>query len=164
MSEENIPNRFYPDCYPRFANEPTTERFRIIKTDHVGEGIVSLASFTVGETVFRFAGVLLREMTLFSLQMQLGYHLHDPFFMGKVLHSCDPNMQCDMSTQTFTAIKNIKPGDFLTMDYETTENELFRGFECQCGAYNCKKFIKGKILRLQPANRGEQDDPANFNF
>ena len=99
--------------------------------------------------VFKFAGVLLSEVTLFTLQMQPGYHLHDPFFMGKVLHSCDPNMHCDMSTQTFTAIKDIKPGDFLTMDYETTEDELFRSFECQCGAPNCKKLIKGKIFRLQ---------------
>ncbi len=149
MIEDHVPDRFYPDFYPRFTNEPTKEMFRIIKTDDVGEGIVSLAPFTAGETVFKFAGVLLSEITLFTLQMQPGYHLHDPFFMGKVLHSCDPNMHCDMSTQTFTAIKDIKPGDFLTMDYETTEDELYRSFECQCGAHNCKKLIKGKIFRLQ---------------
>ena len=149
MTDDHVPDRFYPDFYPRFTYEPTKERFRIIQTQDVGEGIISLASFQPGEIVFKFAGVLLSEVTLFTLQLKPGNHLHDPFFMGKVLHSCDPNMSCDMETQTFTAIKPIRKGDYLTMDYETTEDVLFRSFECQCGAPNCKKLIKGKLFRLQ---------------
>ncbi|HPS56750.1 MAG TPA: SET domain-containing protein-lysine N-methyltransferase [Spirochaetota bacterium] len=149
MIDDHVPDRFYPDFYPRFMHEPTKEKFSIIKTDDVGEGIISQASFMPGDIVFKFAGVLLSEVTLFTLQLKEGNHLHDPFFMGKVLHSCDPNMSCDMETQTFTAVKEIKPGDFLTMDYETTEEELFRSFECRCGAPNCKKLIMGKKFRLQ---------------
>ena len=149
MTDDHVPDRFYPEFYPRFSYEPTKEKFRIIKTDQVGEGIMSQVSFKPGDTVFRFAGVLLSEVTLFTLQLKPGNHLHDPFFMGKVLHSCDPNMSCDMESQTFTAIKAIRPGDFLTMDYESTEDVLFRSFECQCGAPNCKKLIKGKLFRLQ---------------
>ncbi len=149
MLDDPVPDRFYPEFYPRFSYEPTREMFEIIQTDEKGEGIISQASFRPGDIVFKFAGVLLSEITLYTLQMKPGSHLHDPFFMGKVLHSCDPNMSCDMDTQTFTAIKEIKPGDFLTMDYETTEDELFRAFECSCGAPNCKKLIKGKMFRLQ---------------
>jgi tyrocidine synthetase III len=149
MVDETVPDRFYPDFYPRFPFEPTRDRFHIVKSDEVGEGIVSKSSFKSGDIVFKFAGVLLNEMTLFTLQLQQGFHLHDPFFMGKVLHSCDPNMVCDMKTQTFTAVKEIKPGEFLTMDYETTEDELFRFFECHCGSPNCKKLIMGKKFRIQ---------------
>ncbi|HOQ12531.1 MAG: hypothetical protein BWY23_02492 [Spirochaetes bacterium ADurb.Bin218] len=149
MKDDHVPDRFYPDFYPRFTFEPTKDRFKIIKTEQAGEGIISLCSFKPGETVFRFAGVLLNEVTLYTLQLKPGYHLHDPFFMGKVLHSCDPNMSCDMETQTFRAIKEIKPGDFLTMDYETTEDVLFRSFECCCGSPKCKKLIKGRLFRLQ---------------
>ncbi|MCU0849132.1 MAG: SET domain-containing protein-lysine N-methyltransferase [Spirochaetes bacterium] len=154
MVEEVVPDRFYPEFYPRFPYEPTKERFDIIKTDDVGEGIISLAVFRPGETVFRFAGILMDEMTLFTLQLQPGHHLHDPFFMGKVLHSCEPNMACDMASQTFTAVREIKPGDFLTMDYETTEDQLFRSFECHCGSPNCRKFIMGRKSRIQHVHDG----------
>ena len=40
--------------------------------------------------------------------------------MGKILHSCDPNMYCIMENFTFIAKKNIKAGDILYMDYEQT--------------------------------------------
>jgi len=149
MDDDHVPDRFYPDFYPSFAYEPTRKLFQIMQTDDIGEGIISLANFSAGDIVAKFTGVLLNQITLYTLQLQTGYHLHDPFFMGKVLHSCDPNMQCDMATQTFIARKDIKKGDFLTMDYETTEDELFRSFECKCGSPNCKKIIRGKIFRLQ---------------
>ena len=149
MIDDQVPDRFYPDFYPNFEYEPTKKLFQIVKTNDVGEGIISLANFSAGEVVFKFTGVLLNKITLYTLQLDAVYHIHDPFFMGKVLHSCDPNMQCDMITQTFSAIKDIKKGDFLTMDYETTEDELFRPFECKCGSPNCKKIIRGKNFRLQ---------------
>ncbi len=148
MDEDPGPERFYPNFYPRFENEPTKNRFRIITTEDSGEGIISRVSFKPGEIVFRFAGVLMQDMTLHTLQLSPGNHLHDPFFMGKVLHSCDPNMICDMSTQTFTAVKEIRKGDFLTMDYETTEDELYRSFDCCCGAPNCRGHIRGRIFRF----------------
>jgi hypothetical protein len=30
------------------------------------------------------------------------------------------------------------------MDYETTEDELFRAFNCACGSVSCRGQIKGK--------------------
>jgi tyrocidine synthetase-3 len=140
--------RFYPDFYPSFQHEPTMDKFKIIKSDEVGEGVIALNTFDPGQIIFRFSGLILNDMTLFTLQLGIGQHIHDPFFMGKILHSCDPNTDCDMATQTFTAIKPIKPGEYLTMDYETTEDELFRSFECHCGSPNCKKFIMGKKYRM----------------
>ncbi len=144
MKEKNTNLRFYPDFYPSFEGEPTRDKFEIMTTISNGEGLVSLTSFKENGVVFRFAGLLLDEITLFTLQLQPGKHLHDPFCMGKVLHSCDPNMRCDMETRTFTAVKDINPGDFLTMDYDTTEDILFRPFECSCGSENCRGFVSGK--------------------
>jgi tyrocidine synthetase-3 len=160
MNDDHVPDRFYPDFYPNFAYEPTKKLFQIIKTNDLGEGIIALTNFSAGEIVFKFTGVLLNEITLHTLQLQKGYHIHDPFFMGKVLHSCNPNMQCDMATQTFSAIKEIKKGDFLTMDYESTEDELFNSFECKCGSLNCKKIIRGKIFRLQHTQSIAKDEYA----
>ena len=63
--------------------------------------------------------------------------------MGKVLHSCDPNMRCDMQTLTFTARKDIAPNTSLTMDYDTTEEVLFRPFDCCCRSPLCRGYICG---------------------
>lgn len=137
-------NRFYPESVVPFEHEPTRDRFSIITTDEYGQGIISHVAFEPGEVVFRFTGELTPVMTLFTLQVRPGLHVHDPYVMGKVLHCCDPNMRADMSTLTFTATKPIQAGDFLTMDYETTEDELFRSFHCECGAPNCRHLIRGR--------------------
>ena len=155
MSEDMQSNRFYPEAVEPFPQEPTRDKFRIVKTDDKGEGIIALTDLHPGEIAFRFQGEVRTEMTLFTLQIEPGLHLHDPYFMGKVLHSCDPNLSCNMKTQTFTVLRDIHPGDYLTMDYEETEDELWRFFDCQCGSPSCKGVIMGKKYR-QPAAREKQ--------
>ena len=42
------------------------------------------------------------------------------------------------------ARRPIAPGEGVTFDYDTTEEDLRGdrgGFECHCGAANCKKFL-----------------------
>ncbi len=141
-------SRFYPDFYPTFEYEPTTDKFAVQRiSDGVGEGVVALADFQPGEVVFRFTGVLSTEITQFTLQVTETLHLHDPFFMGKILHSCAPNCAVDMQTRTFTAVRPIKAGEFVTMDYADTEAVLFRNFECSCGAENCRSYVTGYAER-----------------
>ncbi len=140
-------HRFYPDFYPSFPDEPLKDNFTIVTTGNQGEGVISLKPFTKGQIVFRFAGLMLDEITLFTLQLKPGRHLHDPFFMGKILHCCTPNMLCDMESRTFVAIRDISPREFLTMDYESTEDVLSRPFECQCNSPECRHYIMGKMTR-----------------
>lgn len=136
--------RFYPDEFPTFEHEPTRDRFAIVPVgDSVGEGVRAQVSFARGELVFEFTGFFSRRVTLFSLQVEEGLHLHDPYFMGKVLHSCDPNTRVDMRARTFTAVRPIDAGEFITMDYASTEMELHRTFRCACGAAHCRGVIKG---------------------
>ncbi len=139
--------RFYPDTYPRIINEPLKTKFEIIKTENQGEGIISKINIPMLDIAFTFTGILLPFRELFTLEVSEYLHVYDPYFMGKVLHSCDPNLRCDMDKLTFYAIKSISPGDFLTMDYETTESELYRQFVCNCGAPNCRKHIKGYAIK-----------------
>jgi SET domain-containing protein len=42
------------------------------------------------------------------------------------------------------AMKDILPGQALTMDYASTEDYLFKQFPCLCGAPNCRKWITGR--------------------
>jgi len=127
----------------------TTERGLLISTDDgKGEGLQAVAGFRAGEIVFTFTGSVVNEQTLYTLQIEPGKYLSDPLVMGKVLHSCAPNMHCDMRTLTFTAVRDIAPGEMLTMDYESTEDELFRQFFCGCGAASCRGWIRGsKVSR-----------------
>lgn len=139
--------RFYPDFMPPFEYEPTSDRFAIQAVDGGrGQGVVALVPFQPGDIVFRFTGFFSSEITQFSLQYVPGLHLHDPFFMGKVLHSCSPNTWCDMTTRTYTAVRAIAPGECVTMDYEQTEDVLYRAFHCSCGAPNCRDLIQGRLV------------------
>lgn len=139
--------RYYSPLSPPFAYEPTRDRVEVVGADGKGEGLRAVIPFQQGEIVFRFHGPLVHEQTLYTLQLSPGCYISDPLVMGKVLHSCDPNMHCEMSTQTFTATRQIKAGEFLTMDYETTEDELYRAFHCGCGASVCRGFIRGRKFR-----------------
>jgi hypothetical protein len=146
-------NRFYPDTLPAFENEPTRERFDIVRVgDSVGEGVATLVAFNEGDVIFNFTGFFSTEITQFSLQVHDGLHLHDPYFMGKVLHSCDANAYCDMEKRHFVALRPIEAGEFITMDYAQTEDYLFKTFPCSCGAENCRGYVTG---RKQPIEQQE---------
>lgn len=139
--------RFYPDSLPSFLNEPTPENFEICRiSDSVGEGVIARTHFSKGAVVCAFTGYFVDTITQFSLSVSHDLHLHDPYFMGKVLHSCDPNMHCDMTRRIFIAKRDIQPGDFITMDYDQTEERLFKPFTCSCGAQNCRGLIAGSAM------------------
>jgi hypothetical protein len=146
------PNRFYPEQMPPIPNEPTRDRFNISFIDNgVGEGVTSLVAFNPGDIVFGITGFFSSEVTLFSLQIAPGLHLHDPYFYGKLLHSCDPNTYVDLKTRSFIALKPIEPGEFVTLDYARTEDYLFRTFPCGCGATNCRGYVAGRKQQRKAA-------------
>jgi hypothetical protein len=144
--------RFYPAQFPKFLGEPDKNRFSIIKSAEFGKGVMTLVPFEKGDLVCRFTGKLLHHQTLFTLQKKTGHYLHDPWFMGRILHSCDPNIICNMDEQVFYAAKEIPAATLLTMDYETTEDQLYRSFHCNCGSPNCRGSIMGKSARLDYYN------------
>lgn len=139
--------KLYPADMPDYPFEPTRRDFAVVRVgDHEGEGLQARRDFDAGEIVFVFTGWVLNQITQYTLQFEPGTHIHDPYVMGKVLHSCDPNMSCDMTTRTFRAARPIRAGELVTMDYETTEDVLFRPFECSCGAANCRGQISGRLV------------------
>ncbi len=140
--------RFYPNVVPPFPFEPDTTRFEIRTVPGgQGEGLVSLTSFEPRETVAAFTGFLVPEVSISTLQLGPGRHIHDPYFMGKVLHHCDPNMVVDLKNLKFIACRPIRPGDVISIDYEVTEERLFSHFNCSCDAPDCRRVIKGKSVR-----------------
>jgi SET domain-containing protein len=70
-------------------------------------------------------------------------------------HSCDPNLGI-RGEITFVAMRNIEPGEELTHDWCTTDNEDY-SVKCNCGARNCRKILTGKDWQrpdLQQRYRG----------
>ncbi len=156
-------SRFYPEAVPSFRHEPTRDRFAIRPIrDEVGEGVVALVPFATGDIVFGFTGFYSSEITLFSLQVEPGRYLHDPFFMGKILHRCDANCDVDMDRRIFIARRAIQSGEWVTMNYEQTEDRLFRAFVCVCGEAKCEGYEQGRLIQGKSVRRAEAAPEAKM--
>ncbi len=143
--------RIYPSHLPVIDHEPQAEDFRVVQVDDLrGRGVLVLRPFRAGDVLFRMNGTLTEVMTQYSLQMASGLHLDDPDFAGRVLHCCDPNSRLDPQTRLFTALRDIEAGDLLTMDYDETEDILFRAFHCSCGSPACRGYIAGRLASTAP--------------
>jgi uncharacterized protein len=149
--------RFYPDHLPVVPNEARWDDFRVLDVDGKrGQGVLVLRDFSQGSVLFRMNGTLTTEMTLHSLQMAPGLHLDDPYFAGKVLHSCEPNSWLDVETRIYFATRDITAGELLTMDYDETEDILFRPFDCCCGSRNCRGTVGGRLAKKPAPKRRRQ--------
>ncbi|HMP85611.1 MAG TPA: SET domain-containing protein [Candidatus Paceibacterota bacterium] len=56
-------------------------------------------------------------------------------------HSCNPNSSI-RGKVSVVALKDIKEGDEITIDYSVTECDEFWEMDCACEAKNCRKVIK----------------------
>jgi D-alanine-D-alanine ligase len=65
----------------------------------------------------------------------------DPAEWAPQNHSCDPN--CKFDGLNVLAIRNIKKGEELTLDYAHFLDENMEPFHCQCGSPNCRGLIMG---------------------
>jgi len=71
-------------------------------------------------------------------------------------HSCNPNCQVLVGKDLaagLLAVRDISPGDVISFDYDTTEDDLRGdrgGFECICGAANCRGQVLGKLYSPKP--------------
>jgi uncharacterized protein len=135
----------YPVSFGIHPQFPQKEDFVINKTSqHKGLGVLTNKSFKVGELVAKIAGPKVTEIQQHTLQINQDLHLHDTYFSGYFLHSCDPNINVDMQKLEVWAIKPIKKNTYLYMDYSETEDYLYKVFECTCQSSNCRKIIRGK--------------------
>ena len=57
-------------------------------------------------------------------------------------HSCNPNVGV-RGEITFVAMRNIKAGEELTIDYAMIDDDNYR-MKCNCGTKNCRKIVTGK--------------------
>ncbi len=142
----DVENRLYPPWIPIQENEPTKDKFEKTYKPEFEWCIVSRVHFIPGQAIARiYGGIIKQKSELHTVQKSRDVHIYDEWFTGLVTHSCDPNTYFNPRDETFVAMKKINPGDVVTCDYEVTEDFLSRSFECNCGAANCRKIIRGKL-------------------
>lgn len=135
----------YPAEFRLGAGYPTDADCIVHRQDAgKGLGVYARRSFQRGQLICRISGSITHEVMQHSLQISPGMHLYDPFFTGYLLHACDPNCLLDMQRFELWALKDIAPGEAMTMDYASTEDVLFKQFRCLCGSANCRGWITGR--------------------
>lgn len=135
--------------YPaRFGSDPLypqAKDFKIEYKNHVvGNGVVTLKAYKKGETIAKLAGDVVESIRPHTFQINSKKHLNDKYFIGYFIHSCDPNASINTKQLIATALKDIEPGTYISIDYSDTEDYLFRQFKCNCGSKKCRGVIAGK--------------------
>lgn len=114
------------------------------QTFATGVALVAGRDFQPGERVGGFEGRISRVMAQHTLQILPGLHVDLRDSVGLLAHGCAPNCVLDMQALELLAIRPIRTGERLTVDYAQTEDRLFRQFACHCGAAECRRWIAGR--------------------
>ena len=110
-----------------------------------GLGVRTLTARRKDEVIHHFTGVLTPELLQHSLQVSPGLHISETQIIGFLSHSCAPDCRLDMVRSELVALRDIRAGDLLTIDYAQTEDVLYRQFACHCGADTCRHWITGRF-------------------
>ncbi|NOY75557.1 MAG: SET domain-containing protein [Kiritimatiellaeota bacterium] len=144
----------YPDFIPSEEGHPATVDFEIVNTgDDRGRGLKSRATFKRGERVAKLSGIVVDHTTLDTIQISPTLFFSDPWFCRFLLHSCDPNLAIDVPTLEARALRDIQPGEYMTIDYAATDDKVTSQFACDCGSPNCRAWVTGRSERINEEGR-----------
>lgn len=135
----------YDRLIPWEEGHPMSDQFEVVDTgDERGRGLKSTVPFQKGDRVARLSGVITSRVTINTIQITPTLHFHDQWFCRFLLHSCDPNLAIDVTVLEARATRDIQPGEYVTIDYRATEDEIAYQFPCNCGAENCCGWMRGR--------------------
>ncbi len=125
-----------------------------------GRGLFAANPILAGEIVCVKGGHIFSRDRLRELTKELGpaeIQIAEDLFVGPITsedrdgamifsnHSCDPNIGVKGQI-VFVAMRDIDPGEELTHDWATTDDDDYE-MECRCQAANCRRVITGKDWR-----------------
>ncbi|MEG2798235.1 MAG: lysine methyltransferase, partial [Pseudomonas sp.] len=123
---------------------PSKNDFEVIHdVQGIAVAVIARREFPRISRMCRVSGQLLPYRCRQTRQLQPGIHIYDPRFFGLFGHSCNPNEFLDLSELWLWALRDIYPGEALTMDYAATEDKLIKQFACDCGSSRCHGWITG---------------------
>lgn len=135
---------------------------RVRDTGSIGFGLVALDLIRRGSTVILFGGTMMSWDEVCSLPpdlIDIPFQVADDVFYGvarredlgvgeMINHSCNPNVGF-VSEIRLVALRDILPGEDVTMDYGTCTTHESYYLVCKCGQQCCRGVITGNDWRLR---------------
>lgn len=123
----------------------------------LGQCLVATSDIPTNSVIVKEEAILSSKMLLSTIQFKKGLHVNLPLdgFIWRTEHSCTPNayllVQSEDTTESegsnasvsLIATADIKQGDHVKYDYNTSEVVLSRSFPCGCGAEHCPGNVGG---------------------
>jgi hypothetical protein len=114
--------------------------------------LVARSDIPSSTSLFKINGVLTNVPTRYSVQVGSNLHIDipesyglkeiiDQFYWRFMNHSCEPNTL--IRNQECFSLRSIDEGEEITFNYNTTEYELAKPFDCRCGSDQCAGRIRG---------------------
>lgn len=123
----------------------------IRKSKIQGSGVFALVDIAADKKVFRFSErtIIIRHRpgchcSVCKRCIQIGkdrwLYPKRGSFGWNLNHNCDP--ACGMRGSYIVALRRIRKGDEITIDYSTTNDDASWRMHCSCGSPDCRKTIK----------------------
>lgn len=117
-----------------------------------GKGLLAKRDIKKGEIVALIKGQIIDHVVVDKETSAMGPNwiginknkwIDDTTIFNRINHSCSPNTGIKGS-RTVVALKDIKKGEELLLDYSITESDQLWKLpqKCKCGSKNCRKTIK----------------------
>jgi len=117
-----------------------------------GKGLFILEGAKEGEFIHYVEGKRVRKIPLNKtdgqIEMRNWYGISKSVWIDPegtdfdfLNHSCEPNAAIK-GTKSLVALRDIKAGGELTIDYSITDPDPLWEMKCACGASNCRKLIR----------------------
>ena len=121
-----------------------------IKTSSIaGRGIFADEDIKAGEFVTPLLGKVIRKKYRVKSDLRVGatwvsigpdLWVNPTFPIKYINHSCNPNLGFKTPRRVY-AMRPIKKGEELTIDYSTVEYVDFWKMKCSCGSKKCRKWV-----------------------
>jgi len=126
----------------------TWKKLYLGRASSTGQGLFAKANFKKGNLIFTWEGVLkkgrypcyvgARWLQIEKFQWIAPLRNNPGWYIN---HSCNPNCGIKNSVK-IVAMKNIRRGEEVTIDYSTSESENGWYLICHCENKNCRRIIR----------------------
>lgn len=119
--------------------------------------LVALCDLAAHQVILAVDGEETSQPSRYSVQVGPALHVAprqgtpDEGFWRYLNHSCEPNAW--LRGRELVALRDIRTGEDVSFDYNTTEWDMAEPFACHCGSAACLGTVRG-FAHLSAAQRG----------
>jgi hypothetical protein len=119
-----------------------------VRNGRLGRIVAAIRDIPMGETVIKTWGEQVPQRSKQSIQVEMNLHVVPDGVAVLMNHSCDPNcgvvIRSGVRQIEIRALRPIKAGEEITVDYDTFEYEVSHlAGPCLCGAARCRGTVAG---------------------